>query len=844
MVDDGHVLPGEHLVGSDRVLIVRIYGIGPFNNLADPLTMTSRAGLAYLPAIDGVIADMGSQFSSEIAIFGSMGSDPTTSFSVLSNSETLSVMLSRVSNYLRNSSNNAVVRTTFYVSPDPNPTIYCDDATNLAEDDIVRISGSTFVVEELTSAVSFTATRIWGSPNIPIAMQDQGTGQVVGAPIVLVRQAVTEYSRGGVEQLPVVISTAPISAESASEEEVIFRGMVSKVSTETSARGSNQIKVTCSSIMGMIRNTPFRPATMSVFFLSQHAYVPGADQIQRVNQVGASTLQANYRADISGPLWDYLEAAYNTRVGVVQLRRDKTGGVFKVTEVFDRGNGVDYTLGGSDILRGTDGENPAYLPIPLFFNDGVYALNLNKGLDIELGPGTGSGTPPHGSFLNAYNSDGNSILEWYAETSFVAENSQFAVIDLLFGTFNADTTGREGVRSAGMSAWLPFDWSTISDIVDLGELYEVLGDDITAALPILTSDYHPWPYNHANTKTVGDVLDWLFKRTGIYMVYDRGRLRFNRWTTPGVWPTEVDDAGLAEPSIALNFDRNNSIQTAEIDFAKSLKDKDIAREKYRVSNTDALLTASGKTVTLGNFVVPYWTGTEIANSQAMRDGVNLVTRYSKAAAIVEVTYRDAVYDLNVGEFIAFSSEFVPSALGTMGVVNATGFVLKAARSWKTPTTTYTLFLYGYLTATNRVSLISATGVVREVVTDNVVRLEDHAYTPPAGLARPGAPASDAAAFKQTLARFETGLPLQLLDEYGTPKGAISLLTDVNLDGPYLIFDDDYFKDARPGDVIVIAPATEVSAQSAEGLARMWDAFQADGSGAVVGETTLSYPWMV
>lgn len=828
-------------MASDRVIIVRVYGIGPFNSLADPLTMTSRAGLAYLPAIDGVIADMGSQFSSEIAIFGSMGSDPTTSFSVLSISETLSVMLSRVSNYLRNSSNNAVVRTTFYVSPDPNTTIYCDDTTNLAEDDIVRISGSTFLVQSVTSAVSFTATRAWGSPNIPIAMQDQGTGQVVGAPIVLVRGSGTEYSRGGIEQLPVVISTAPISAESASEEEVIFRGMVSKVSTETSARGSNQIKVTCSSIMGMIRNTPFRPATMSVFFLSQHDYVMAVDPVQRVNQVGASTLQANYRADISGPLWDNVSTAYNSRVGVVQLRRDKTGGVFKVTEVFDRGNGIDYTLSGSDILVGTDGENPAYLPIPLFFNDGVYALNLNKGLDIELGPGTGSGTPPHGSFLNAYNSNGNSILEWYAETCFVAENSQFAVIDLLFGTFNADTTGQEGVRSAGMSAWLPFDWSTISDIVDLGELYEVLGDDITAALPILTSDYHPWPYNHGTTKTVGDVLDWLFKRTGIYMVYDRGRLRFNRWTTPGVWPTEVDDAGLAEPSISLNFDRNNSIQTAEIDFAKSLKDKDIAREKYRVSNTDALLTASGKTVTLGNFVVPYWTGTEIANSQAMRDGVNLVTRYSKAAAIVEVTYRDAVYDLNVGEFIAFSSEFVPSALGTMGVVNATGFVLKAARSWKTPTTTYTLFLYGYLTATNRISLISATGVVREVIDDYTIKIETNAYTPPAGLARPGAPTSDAAAFEETRDRYDGKLPLQLLDEYGTPYLLEANLISVDVPNDTLTFDDIQFAGAQVGDVIVIAPSISLNVDK---LAEMYDSTQADGTGQVLGDAALSYPWMV
>ena len=830
-------------MASDRVLIVRIYGIGPFNNLSDPLTMTSRTGLAYLAAIDGVVADMGPQFSSEIAIFGSMGSDPTTSFSILSISETLSIMLSRTSNYLRNSTNNGIVRTTFYVSPDPNVTIYCEDTTNLAEDDIVRISGSTFLVQSVTSAVSFTATRAWSSPNIPIPMQDQGMGQVVGAPIVLVRGGGLEYSRGGIEQLPVVISTAPISAASAGEEEVIFRGMVSKVSTETSARGSNQIKVTCSSIMGMIRNTPFRPATMSVFFLSRREF-EGNNQTQRVNQNYPSEVNANYRADISGPLWDYLSGDYKTRVGLLQLRRDKSGAVFPISEVFDRGNGVDFSLSGSDVLRSPGGDDPSYLPIPLFFNEGVYAFNLNKGLDIELGPGTGSGTPPMGSFLNQYNSEGDSVLEWYAETAFAAENAQFAVIDLLFGTFNANTTGAEGVRSAGMSAWLPFDWSTISDIVDLGELYEVLGDDITAALPILSTEYYPWPYSHVAAKSGGDVLDWVLKRTGCYMVYDRGRLRFNRWTTPGVWPTEVGDAGLAEPSISLTFDRNNSIQTAEVDWAKSLKDKDIAREKYRVSNVDALLSASGKTVTLGNFMVPYWTGTEIANSQAMRDAVNLVTRFSKAAAIVEVTYRDDVYDLEVGEFIAFSSEFVPSAQGTMGVLNATGYVLKAARSWKTPTTTYTLLLYGYLTAASKISVISSSGVVREVINETTIRIEANVYTPPAAFARPGAPTTDAEAFKQTRVRFDDKLPLQLLDQYGTPYFVTAKLVSVDLDNDTLTFDDVQFAGAIPGDVIVIAPAPDVEAESPSTFAAMWDAFQADFTGTVLDNADLASPWMV
>ena len=831
-------------MANDRILIVRVYGIGGFTNLADELTLTSRAGLAYLPntTINGVIADMTSQFSSDIPVFGSMGSDPTTSFSLLSVPSTLSVCLGRSSSYLRNSGNNAVVRTTFYVEPKASPSIYCDDTTLLSEGDIVRIAGCTFIVDAIPSAVRFDATRIWGSPNIPIAMQDQGSGQVVGAPIAIVRGGGTEYSRGGIEQLPVVISTAPVGATSIAAEEVIFRGMISKVATDTSSGGSNQIKIDCASIMGMIRATPFRPATMSVFFLQGRN--TDHDQIQQVNGNGNTTLQANYRADISGPLWDWLDGAYKSRIGVVQVRKDKTGGLYKISEVADRGNGVDYTLQASGKTYGAGGEDPVNLPIPVFFSDGVYAMNIDNNLAIEVGVGQGSGTPPNGSFLNQYANSGRSVLEWYAEPAFVAENARFAVIDLLFGTFNADTTGVEGVRPAGMSAWLPFDWSTISDIVDLGELEAVLGDDVTSALPILTDDYHPWPYQHASAKSVGDVLDWVFKRTGIYMVYDRGRLRFNRWTTAGVWPTEVNDTGLAEPRVELNFDRNNSIQTCEVDWALSVKDKDIAREKYRVSNADALLTASGKTVSTGNFVVPYGTNTELANSQAMRDAVNLVTRYSKAAAVVEVTYRDAVFDLEVGQFIAFSSDYVPNAAGTMGVVNATGYVLKAERSWKTPTTKYTLWLYGYLTATTKIALVSATGVVREVIDDYTIKIETNAYTPQPGFVRPGAPATDAAAFEETRARFGGKLPLQLLDTYGTPFYLTDGLVSVDIPNNTLVFAGTEFAAARPGDVIVIATADLVQGVSSEGLASMWDAFQADATGAVVGDELLSSPWMV
>jgi hypothetical protein len=177
-------------------------------------------------------------------------------------------------------------------------------------------------------------------------------------------------------------------------------------------------------------------------------------------------------------------------------------------------------------------------------------------------------------------------------------------------------------------------------------------------------------------------------------------------------------------------------------------------------------------------------------------------------------------------------------------VGATGFVLKAARSWKTPTTTYTLFLYNYLNAVTRLSMISATGVVLEVIDDYTIKIEPNAYTLPLPETRERAPATDAEAFEQTRVRFYAKLPLQLLDQYGTPYLVANNLDSVDIANDYLIFTDAHFAGAVPGDVIVIAPADAVEAESPPGLATMWDAFQADGAGEVVGDEALSNPWMV
>jgi len=70
-------------MASDRVIIIRIAGVGlPFVNPSVPLTLTSRE-LPYITSADGivgVVTELSTQFSSEIPLFGTLGSDPTTSF--------------------------------------------------------------------------------------------------------------------------------------------------------------------------------------------------------------------------------------------------------------------------------------------------------------------------------------------------------------------------------------------------------------------------------------------------------------------------------------------------------------------------------------------------------------------------------------------------------------------------------------------------------------------------------------------------------------------------------------------------------------------------------------------
>jgi hypothetical protein len=278
-----------------------------------------------------------------------------------------------------------------------------------------------------------------------------------------------------------------------------------------------------------------------------------------------------------------------------------------------------------------------------------------------------------------------------------------------------------------------------------------------------------------------------------------------------------------------------------VEYPATITADKLAVTKNPIANVERIINGAGKIVTVGSMMQQgsdYQAGT--IQSFAFRNGTDLVTRYSQAAGIIEVTLRDSEVNLAVGEYIAFSSAFIPNGAGSMGVVNATGVVLKAVRSWQTPTSSYTLFLPGYLYAANRISQVAVSGRVYGFVSTGIIQIETNAFTSPFSLS--GAPTTDVEAFGQTLQRIVT-LPknytCQLYDEYGTPYNIVARLIGVG--SVNLQFNGDEFDVAVPGDIIVMDFANNVFGSS-DDLPVCWDAFQADSTGLVNSEAVLAYPW--
>lgn len=841
---------------SDRIILIRIQGLGSLNTDAQ-LVFTSRGTLPYLPAfatLEGVVSNLGDQFSSEIGFFESMGSDPTTSFSVISTAETREALLGRRKVPVLDD-NSAPVVTTSYIDAGYNVTFTVSSTASMYEGQRIRIGTIAFVVVFVTNATEVGCRRIWSSPLIPIPMilaGQEAVGMVVYDLLL---------STGSVEMLPVVVSTAEVTATSRSEEEVIFRGVVTKVGVETSRGAANQITVQCGSLMGYLRNAPFRPTVAQRAAVSQVGHWTYREDLGEdglvLSEAPVTIFTTHFNTGVSGTP-SFTNEPHTTSMRVLQVRDGGTG-CAAAYSVIEYQPYIGLTITGQDARAvycntleiGDNTRNEPLLQMLFTFDGSYYTFGGNFPIGDQLVSGTRDVEQQYGGFYGYR----NSTVAGMAEVAFVcraAATPLQMLQDLLFGTVDG-VQDAWGYRGAMEAAWLPVERSQpFSDLVDLASLEALLqGRDDVFPPPGTYREFRALPYDAGGAKTVGDVLTLILKRLGGFMVYDRGKLRFGSWAVNNPVPTVVDDEALAEPAISLDFDRNACLQSVATEFGinglgagdngggGNYKGK-ITRS---VTNLDLGAAGLGKTTQMGCFrsigarevpLEPFILGSSwfaLANQA--------IVRYSQPAAKVMVTYRDAISDLVVGETVAFSTAYLPSATGEMGVAQAVGIVIKAARSWKTPTTEYTLLLFGYTQATaNGVPLIGASARCVGGTVGDSIPVEPVWFTRGTS-ATGGAPTSDVEAFHQTALLAGTPyLAVVLLDNNGTEVGGGADLAEPDVATSKLRFLGPPFLGTTilPGYVITLAPATAIGVQG-------WDAYQADTAGEVLHDPALSSPWV-
>ena len=862
-------------MASDRVVIVRVLGIGLVPGSTTPAEFTSRAGLPYLTSeVPGVVVDVGSQLSSNIDIFGSLGSDPTTTFTLLSTAVTSQLTLSRGKRPLLDA-DGANVTVTDYIKPFGvvgNGYLPVTDTANAYPDMMIRIANTVFVVDSVFSATTLEVRRAWGSADVPIPMGVTGFG-IFGATVY---DVTPNNPTGGIESLPVVISTAPLSATSQVQEEIIFRGIVNKASTDTSAKAQNRIKVDCGSLMAFVKSAKFTPAQGGTRVFPKNADDAAAAITNNAMNVDF-WWQITHDQRLYGTPFEVTGDPGNVRVPLMQIRTDAWGGTVALDpdqpwayETID-----DYSVLVAQVSTRyrLDPANPTYMNSNTFlssFREGwFHPAGFGPALEPEVTAvaiyGTDTLTDMFGTVTTTQYPVGYSWQTqnaWFnpanlGETTFIAKTFSDLIVDLLLGTINGDTEPDEfdfttGCRAATEAAWLPFGVqagvSSVQDIIDLPSLVVATASPVVGLLREMPrtpagiseavfgdNDGVMLPYMHADAKTVGDVLEEILKRSGIFMVYDKCKFRFGRWSQRPPTPTVVNDTALAEPRMSLTFDRNNCVQTALMKICWRSDGDSPVTQSVPINNVDLGIGALGKVVNLSHWS-PLSSIEYLPNSQMFANAVNTVTRFSQAAAMVDVVYRDDVFDLTVGQQVAFSSDYVPNADGGMGVTLATGFVLKAARSWQTPTTAYTIALPGYLSPINRIAVFSCSGTVVSVSGNDIV-IAPNDFTLPAGQASEGAPTSDAGAFELSLQLAGGPIEVMLRDQYGTSLGAgdslsaVSSNTLLNLPAIAAV--------AAPGDVVVLSPATSQSS-----VATLWDTFQADTAGNVDSSAALAYKWVL
>ena len=858
-------------MASDRVVIVRVLGIGLVPGSTTAAAFTSRAGLSYLGAseVPGVVVDVGAQLSSDIAIFGALGSDPTTIFTLLSTPVTSQLTLSRGKRPLV-ALDGANVTVTEYIKPFGSSGIgnlYVTDTTNATPGMMLRVANTVFEVIQVLGLTVLEVSRRWGSADVPIPMVVTGFG-IFGSTVYDVTSG---FPTGGIESLPVVISTAPLSASSQDDEEIIFRGIVNKASTDTSAKAQNRIRVDCGSLMAFVKSAKFTPAQGGT-----RVFPKRAEDVTQALTMSAMSVdfwwQLLHDQRLYGNPWEVNQLVGETRVPLMQVRKDAWGGMVLLDDVapwtIEILDGFGVWVAQVSTRYRIDPANPAYTSGNAFlqvFRDGWFGTSgggpwLDPAISSVAVYGTDALTGQPTAYPLGYTWQTQD--QWFnpenlGETTFIASNFADLIVDLLVGTFdgtyNPSLDFVNGCRAATESAWLPFGAqagvTSVADIIDIPSLLQAtsnLTTDYQTELPSVPPgggvntatglNAVALPYKHADAKTVGDVLEEILKRSGLFMVYDKCKFRFGRWSARPPSPTVVNDTALAEPKVTLTFDRHNCVQTALMKVCWRAEGESPVTQAVPVNNVDLGIGALGKVVNLSHWV-PVGSIDRLPTTDMFTNAVQLVTRYSQAAALVDVVYRDDVFDLVVGQQVAFSSAYVPNADGGMGVTLASGFVMKAARSWQTPTTAYTIALPGYLSPINRLAVYSCSGTVVSVSGNDIV-IAPNDFTLPAGQASEGAPTSDTAAFELSLQLQGGPIELMLRDQYGTYLGAIDSLSSVNVATNTLLNLPGIAPSASPGDVIVLQGAL-----SQASIATLWDTFQADTSGAV-GYGATPYKWVL
>lgn len=826
-------------MASNRVLIMRIAGCG--DDTVGQYVFTSRAGLSYLGTeeVPGVICDMSQQFTSEIGMFASMGSDPTTSVALLTTDTTLRACNSRAQIPLRNSARE-IITVQSYVQPDPIMIFDVSDGTAVSINTEYRVNSTVFIVTNVTGN-TVTASRARGSAANPIPMTKVGDS-VIG-PVIY--DARSPLPQGGIDGLPVVISTAEINAASQGEESVIFRGFVSRVNNDTSAGGTNQIRIECSSLLGFLQGAQFAPpiANATTVNLSHQIINIGGRYGYGMTAMGA---QAIFDPRVNGFAYDGSTPSATAYQGL-QLREEDAGGILMRT-VNNNGGVTDVSSTAMTLWANSkpglpivDGESGGWT-----FATTFKRAHYGNAAIRSVGISQFENAATRGDWTTGVQTESSVVTE----ITFVSDTPANLIVDLLLGSVDG-SLGSNGYRSAQQAAWLPYDGIVTlpQDLIDYPALLAVLDgrDDVFPRIQFtdwnseLVREFYVLPYEAGSDKTIGDIVKRIMEKLGACMLFDRGRITFLSWASAAAMPTVVNDTALASPTARLTFDRSACLQSVNCDVVLRLnayqifdQTGDFIEQPIPVVNVTLGPQQRGKQMKVGTF-------RQLAHGLEQAVGLSsfafanaAIVRYSLPAATMGVSLRDAVADLNVGESIVVSTAYLPNAFGTMGIENASGIVLKAARSWSTPTTDYSILLTGYLNAVSGVSLIAPSGRITQLA-GNDLKIADNDFTRVLPLS-PGSPTNDADAFYQV--REISGvypLPVQLLDVYGTLIATDACTVDVA--NSLLKFSGTPFGGAASvGDYVCLDVATNYFP------ATMWDAFQADAFGEVAGAQSNARQW--